>query len=113
MLARLEQLSLEILHLIVSHLRVDHDWQKPDRPSWYSLSLQPLLPLCLVSKRLSSTVSGSYTMSSCQATATPGIPCVIIWNGRWGLCALELLTMTPKRSFAFLHMPSSLHYQYP
>ncbi|KAL4745980.1 hypothetical protein BDW72DRAFT_210849 [Aspergillus terricola var. indicus] len=56
MLARIDQLPLEILHLIVGYLRVDHDQQSPDQPSWYSLSLQPLLSLCLASKRLSSTI---------------------------------------------------------
>ncbi|KAL4781115.1 hypothetical protein BJX76DRAFT_363819 [Aspergillus varians] len=56
MLARLDRLPLEILQLIVSYMRVDHHRQNPDQPSWYSLSLQPLPSLCLVSKRLSSTV---------------------------------------------------------
>ncbi|KAL4951703.1 hypothetical protein BDW69DRAFT_186112 [Aspergillus filifer] len=53
----LDKLPLEVLHLVVGYLRVGHDQkQKPDQPSWYSLSLQPLLSLCLVSKRLCATI---------------------------------------------------------
>ncbi|KAL4963749.1 uncharacterized protein BDV14DRAFT_209684 [Aspergillus stella-maris] len=54
--AMLDHLPLEILYMVVAYLRDDHRQnQKPDQPSWYSLSLQPLLSLCLVSKRLCAT----------------------------------------------------------
>jgi hypothetical protein len=61
MSARLDRLPLEILHLIVGYIRVAQDQerpdeQEPDQPSWYSLSLQPLPALCLVSKRLCSVI---------------------------------------------------------
>ncbi|KAL4739547.1 hypothetical protein BDV11DRAFT_116078 [Aspergillus similis] len=61
MLATLDQLPLEILHLIVRYLRADYEQQEPpqqepDQPSWYSLRLQPLLSLCLVSKQLCATI---------------------------------------------------------
>ncbi|KAJ5131101.1 uncharacterized protein N7515_007140 [Penicillium bovifimosum] len=64
--ATLDHLPVEILHMILAHLGIDCRYtdqleppdtphrfsQTPDQPSWYSLKLQPLLSLCLVSKRL-------------------------------------------------------------
>ncbi|KAJ5139268.1 uncharacterized protein N7515_004116 [Penicillium bovifimosum] len=64
--ATLDHLPVEILHMILAHLGIEcrhtdqleppdtpHRFsQTPDQPSWYSLKLQPLLSLCLVSKRL-------------------------------------------------------------
>ncbi|KAJ5551349.1 hypothetical protein N7535_000700 [Penicillium sp. DV-2018c] len=66
MQATLDHLPVEILHMILAHLGIDCRYtdrleppdtphrvsQTPDQPSWYSLKLQPLLSLCLVSKRL-------------------------------------------------------------
>ncbi|KAJ0424966.1 hypothetical protein BJY00DRAFT_298899 [Aspergillus carlsbadensis] len=64
--AALGHLPLEITHLILGHLGFHStsnlipeppdayfrgDEQEPDEPSWFSLKLQPLLSLCLVSKR--------------------------------------------------------------
>lgn len=65
--ASLHRLPTEVLHLILGHLRFPAegyseppdayfcgDQQEPDQPSWYSLKLQPLVSLCLVSRRLRS-----------------------------------------------------------
>jgi hypothetical protein len=62
----LNHLPLEVLHIILVYLGIECRYtdhleppdtphrisQTPDQPSWYSLKLQPLLSLCLVSKRL-------------------------------------------------------------
>ncbi|KAL3489525.1 hypothetical protein BJX62DRAFT_252619 [Aspergillus germanicus] len=64
--AALDYLPLEIIHLVFNHLGFNTssnlvpeppdayfigDQQDPDEPPWYSQKLQPLLSLCLVSKR--------------------------------------------------------------
>ncbi|PLN81409.1 hypothetical protein BDW42DRAFT_169008 [Aspergillus taichungensis] len=67
----LDQLPPEILRMTLAHLDIDcrysieleppdahfrYSRQMGERPSWYSLRLQPLLSLCLVSKRLCSAI---------------------------------------------------------
>ncbi|KAL4993068.1 hypothetical protein BDV10DRAFT_190320 [Aspergillus recurvatus] len=67
----LDGLPREILHLILAHLGIEcrdtdkleppdahfrYSQQKRDQRSWYSLKLQPLLSLCLVSKRLCNAI---------------------------------------------------------
>ncbi|PLB34985.1 uncharacterized protein BDW47DRAFT_111211 [Aspergillus candidus] len=67
----LDHLPPEVLHMTLAHLDIDrrdsnkleppdahfrYSRQMCDRPSWYSLRLQPLLSLCLVSKRLCSAI---------------------------------------------------------
>ncbi|PKY02819.1 hypothetical protein P168DRAFT_192021 [Aspergillus campestris IBT 28561] len=67
----LDHLPREILHMTLAYLDIDcrystefeppdahfrYSRQKLDQPSWYSLRLQPLLSLCLVSKRLCSAI---------------------------------------------------------
>ncbi|KAF7131276.1 hypothetical protein CNMCM5793_004390 [Aspergillus hiratsukae] len=69
--AALDHLPTEILHMILSYLGfhcsgkhrpeppdayIRGDRQESDQPSWYSLKLQTLLSLCLVSRRLRNAV---------------------------------------------------------
>ncbi|KAL5362316.1 hypothetical protein BJX96DRAFT_100120 [Aspergillus floccosus] len=65
--ASLHRLPIEVLHIILGHLGFHCSGERPpeppdayfcgeqqrsDQPSWYSLKLQPLVSLCLVSRRL-------------------------------------------------------------
>lgn len=71
MAPELDHLPLELLHMILAYLGCEcrntdileppdahfhYSQQKPDQPSWYSLKLQPLVSLCLVSKRLCNAI---------------------------------------------------------
>ncbi|GES62571.1 hypothetical protein ATEIFO6365_0005071200 [Aspergillus terreus] len=71
--ASLHRLPIEVLHMILGYLRFHcsggrlpeppdayfcGDQQEPDQPAWYSLKLQPLVSLCLVSRRLCKVAQG-------------------------------------------------------
>lgn len=96
-LAALETLPAEIIHLISSHLGfhcreqrlpelpdayLRGDRQKSNQPSWYSLKLQTLLSLCLVSSHLCNAVQPILYHEFSLGYGDSWRSDLYTWNGR-------------------------------
>ncbi|KAJ5551576.1 hypothetical protein N7535_000479 [Penicillium sp. DV-2018c] len=94
--AALDHLPLELVHMILAHLDIDcrHTKQpdpldtphrlsqSPDMPSWYSMKLQPLLSLCLVSRSFRNIFQPILFQEFMRGCGDSYVSQVYTWDGR-------------------------------
>lgn len=93
----LDDLPTELLHMILGHLGCEprntgiieppdahfrYRQQKRDQPSWYSLKLQPIVRLCMVSRRLCNAIQPILHQEFMLGYGDSWLSEIYTWDGR-------------------------------